>query len=280
VIDPKRHLPPTFKPRMRAGLLFVFLSGCAAPDAADPPAALGWIEDQPFPITQSYVYAEDNDNLDWAILLHSPRTWPADFNSDLRRAWVEIGGVRQRLNAVGGGAEGTDFYFRTGRGRAQSLARTLGVPAGARSDPGLLLQASAMPAPRPLHPGGPLPLQFVLTNGGPASFAFTRRARGVAERDQDFAVEISRDGQALPGIPAEVDLGGLRPRVLLAPGESATFELDLAAWVSIPQPGAYQARIRYRLRAEPAESERLPYYSQAHRLWDAEAVAECVLTIE
>lgn len=84
----------------------------------------------------------------------------------------------------------------------------------------------------------------------------------------------------LSGVSALPDLGGLRRSVELAPGQSVEFELDLAAWADFAAPGRYQARVRYRLVAEPPDSFRVPAYAKAHQLWDAEVAAECSLTIE
>lgn len=213
---------------------------------------MGWIHGDPFAITKSWVYAKDNDNRTWAVVLASARAFPVEFGSDLAGAHVDIAGEAHSLSGVGGDPTQSIFEFATDRAGAESIAKKLGIEAKPRVDPKLVLGTGLTMSRSGARA---ITAQFLLENRGTLPFSFLaaghRASPGLS--DPEFELEIERDGVLLPTRTPPVNLGGMREVVTLAPDETHAFDFELAEWASIDAPGSYRVRAfcRFEVQAPP-----------------------------
>lgn len=262
-------------------------TACTTTPAAPPAQPLGWIGGRSYPIAHAWVIPKDNRNERWEVVLASDLDFPdlehvaAEPGPGPYGAHVELGGSAQSVDAIGGNPGLTLFSFQADRAQAERWARALGTEARARRDPGLTVAGRVEATSTVTRVSEPHVLRFTVTNRGRTPVAYDSAGSPThVGYPPAFSVELTRDGTRVENHGRLPSIDVMSTMKVLAPGESDAFELDLADWVDIREPGAYRAEVLCTLDVSTSPERSREFYETAHLRWDQAVRARCDFRVE
>ncbi len=258
-------------------------AACAVP-VAPPPSAAGpvrlLVDGNEVAFREPAVLSIDDANARFHVNLTAPTVFANDSGI---MPVLHHGEQGLRSSSWGNDGKETWFVFPVNASDARTIAAALGVVARERPPWTGQLEAQ-LRAPGEVAAGAAtVPLQFELTNTGPLPLWFLDGGRGRNQvgRDNRFQFVVDRDGTALPIIEVH-DFGGIAMYRRLGPGESWTFDVDLAHWCRLAKPGVHRVRATYGADLMPPEYEpgqTLAPGLHSHLQRERTVAAELVLTV-
>ncbi|MBK9036371.1 MAG: hypothetical protein IPL61_34840 [Myxococcales bacterium] len=186
-----------------------------------------------------------------------------------RSMFLTVAGGAVPASSWGSGFAGRgrgSLTFTLDAAMADELCQVLGVPRHDRAPLGAGLAGRWRPRAQPFALGHPMELVVAITHGGGDPVAMSVGGRQRGPRDNRFGFTVTRAGQPLPVLDAP-DFGGVMGYRRLAPGDVVELAADLAAWVTIDQPGTYDVRCQHQVELTPTEAG-APWPAHGHETWD------------
>ncbi len=269
-----------------SGLYYVSTDGTGQTlTAGDGPAVrLGRRAD--IKILTAHVYAKDNTNNDFGVMLYTSNFAPISKTpgeaQSVTPIALRIGDQVYTWRGYGGsGGYYNDVEYEIhGRDEAMAAAKWLSVDCQLREPPGYKFSARFIPAQPEVHANGPAPVKFVMKNLDDRTLVFKSGGRQFGRRDGQYEFRALRNGRPVTALPNAAHFGGgLTRLVTLEPGKEFEGQVDLAKWFNFDQPGTYSIHGSYLLDFYPA-GEESKMSGPWNELWSDTASADFTVVVK